>query len=107
MWKESTLDWFQLTYWHFFEESKKTHDEVQNNHDVWGSYDGNHKYYSPLGCKALCFSKEVSDYIPHNYRLTGRDLNMESFEYVEGNANNSKANYCFHVRFNMSGSTKV
>jgi len=74
---------------------------------VWGSYDGNHKYYYPLGCKALCFIKEVSDYISHNYRLTGQDLNMESFEYAVGNVNNSTANYGFRVSFNMPSDTKV
>jgi len=32
--KESTLDSFQLTYWHFSGGTKKNHAELQNNHDV-------------------------------------------------------------------------
>jgi hypothetical protein len=74
---------------------------------VRGSYDGNHTYYCLLGYKALCFSKEVSDCMLHNYRLTGQDLNMGSFEYAAGNVNNSTANYGFRVSFNMPVITKV
>jgi hypothetical protein len=42
-----------------------------------------------------------------NYRLRCQDVNMGSFEYKAGDANNSTANYGFCVSFNMPGIINV